>query len=345
MKAVVLLGGLGSRLKPLTLERPKPLISIMNRPFITYQIDLLKRFGVRDVVLALGHKAAFFKRALGDGKKFGVRFTYSLEKEPLGTGGAIRLALQHIKGPTFVLNGDVLSDFDLEKMAREHRVKKSDATLALVSVENPSAFGSVEMGRAGRVLRFLEKPTGTVFPCRTINAGCYLFEPRVVERIPSGQAVSIERDIFPALLTEGYRVHGFVHEGYWSDIGTLPTYWKTHQDLHAQKRWPAGVKNSGSLWFEAGTRVDGARVLGTVLLGKNVRVAKDVVFEGAVTVGDGVRIGAGAFLRDCVVLEKSRVGARAHVDRSIVGVGAVVKPDAGVGPDQVFAGEGQDIKT
>lgn len=177
-----------------------------------------------------------------------MRFVYSLEGQPLGTGGAIRHALPHLNGPAFILNGDVLSDFDLGLMAAHHQRRKADATLALVEVPDPSAFGLVETNAKGRIIRFLEKPSGDSFPVRTINAGCYLFEPKIVERIPLGKCVSIEREIFPTLLSEGVHLESFFHTGYWSDIGTLRTYWRTHQDLHLAGRWPTGflVRGGGA---------------------------------------------------------------------------------------------------
>ncbi|MBL0059890.1 MAG: nucleotidyltransferase family protein [Elusimicrobia bacterium] len=158
MKALILLGGLGTRLRPLTVDRPKPLLPILNRPFIAYQIDLLKKFGVREVVLGLGHKATAFRRQLGTGKEWGVKFIYSLEKEPLGTGGAIRHALDHLNGPAFILNGDVLSDFDLKALAETHRKAKADATLALGGRGQSRGLRVGRKRRAGLIRRFWRNP-------------------------------------------------------------------------------------------------------------------------------------------------------------------------------------------
>lgn len=343
MNALILLGGLGSRLRPLTLSRPKPLLPILNRPFISYQIDLLKKFGVRKVVLALGHKASHFRRQLGTGKAWGVRFVYSLEGQPLGTGGAIRHALPHLNGPAFILNGDVLSDFDLGLMAAHHQRRKADATLALVEVPDPSAFGLVETNAKGRIIRFLEKPSGDSFPVRTINAGCYLFEPKIVERIPLGKCVSIEREIFPTLLSEGVHLESFFHTGYWSDIGTLRTYWRTHQDLHLAGRWPTGFLVRGGLIRAPGSRVDKTvSVHGTALIGAKAWIGPSVTFDGSVTVGEGVRIEEGAHIADSVILEGARIGPKTHVERSIIGADSVVKADCRVGPDQVL-GDGSRL--
>lgn len=336
MNALILLGGMGSRLRPLTLSRPKPLLPILNRPFISYQINLLKKFGVKRVVLALGHQAAHFRRQLGTGKNWGVQFVYSLEKEPLGTGGAIRHAIPHLKGPVVILNGDILSDFDLGRMAALHKRKQAEATLALVGVEDPSAFGLVETDEKGRILRFLEKPSGDTFPVRTVNAGCYLFEPHVVERIPVGRSVSIEREIFPRFLSEGLRLESFLHRGYWSDIGTLKSYWQTHQDLHEVGRWPGDLRPKGGLLRSEGSRIEKNVIIhGTALVGPKTWVGPSVTLKGRVTLGDRVRIEEGAFVEDSVILEGVMIGPRSRVERSIVGAGSVIESDCRVGPDQV----------
>lgn len=333
MKALILLGGMGTRLRPLTLECPKPLLPILNRPFLAYQIDLLKKFGVREVVLALGHQSAHFRGKLGDGRAWGVRFIYSIEKEPRGTGGAIRLARPYLNERAFVFNGDIFSDFDLAAMVAHHEQNRAEATLALVEVENPAAYGLVETRADGTVIRFVEKPRGPSFPCRTINAGCYLFEPGVMETIPEDRSVSIEREVFPGLLAAGRRLVGWPHTGYWSDIGTLSTYWSTHRDLLAAGRVGEGVRRRGGVWVDPGATVS-PRVesRGRVLVGEGARVAAGVRFEGHVTIGANARVGTGARLSDCVVLAGARVGAHSVVERSIIGAGAVVAPRRWVGP-------------
>lgn len=333
MKALILLGGLGTRLRPLTLERPKPLLPILNRPFLAYQIDLLKKHGVRDVVLALGHQSAHFRDKLGDGSSWGVRFIYSVEREPRGTGGAIRLARPHLGERAFILNGDIFSDFDLASLAAHHEKSRAEVTLALVTVENPAAYGLVEIRADGTVTRFIEKPIGPSFPCRTVNAGCYLFEPGAVDAIPADRPVSIEREVFPGLLAAGRRVVGWRHGGYWSDIGTLSTYWSTHRDLLVAGKVGRGAQRRGGVWVDRGAVVSPrVEFRGRVLVGAGARVAADVRFEGHVTIGANARVGTGAHLSDCVVLEGARVGARSVVARSIIGAGAVVEPRRRVGP-------------
>lgn len=337
MKALLLLGGLGTRLRPLTLHRPKPLLPVMNRPLIAHQLEGLRAVGVREVVLALGHKAAHFRRRLGDGRRWGYRFRYSIETAPLGTGGAVRNALKFLDGTTMVLNGDIISDLDPRLLLRAHRRVRAQATLALVEVPDPSAFGVVQSDRAGRITAFLEKPAPGRTSDRSINAGHYVFEPEVVRRIPPGRAVSIEREIFPALIQEGYRFFAWTHRGYWSDVGTLPAYWRTHRDLHERGLWPADARLRGGVRAAPGARPGrGLTRRGTALLGRSVRLGAGCRLEGPVTLGDGVRVGAGVLLSGCVVLEGARIGDRARIEGAVIGARAVIGADARLGPGLVL---------
>lgn len=334
-QGLILLGGLGTRLRPLTLHQPKPLLPILNRPFLSYQILALKRAGVREVVLALGHKAAHFRRALGNGARWGVRFVYSVEKKPLGTGGAMGLAARHIQDTTIILNGDVFADFDLKGLLASHRQRKARVTLTLVEVEDPSAFGVVRLDPQGAVKAFVEKPPAGTVPDRTINAGCYVFEPSVFRDIPWNRPVSVERETFPGLLNVGAPVYGVIHRGYWSDIGTLPSYWKTHADLHRQKSILDRLGVKKVFWKKGGGVHPTARVTGSLVLGAGARVGPETVLEGPVTLGAGVVVGKGARLSQCVVLDNTRIGERSVVERSVVGAHSVIGADARVGPGQV----------
>ncbi len=343
-RAIILLGGLGTRLRPFTLSQPKPLIPILDRPFLFYQLHELKRYGVREVILALGHKAAHFRRFLGDGRAWGVKFIYSLEKEPLGTGGAIRNAERWVRGPTLVMNGDILSDLDLGALAAFHARRKAEATVAMVSVPDPSSYGLIETEKDGRIRFFLEKPSPDKVTTDTINAGCYLFEPSVFREIPAGRAVSVEREVFPALLKKGRRLFGYRHRGYWSDIGTLPTYLAAHADLlrdHA--RWDARIKLGAraagkGVRAAPGARMDpSATARGNVFLGRGCRVGAGVVLEGFVCVGAGAVVEDGARVVDSILHARSRVGAGGRVESSVVGEGARIGRFCSVGPGMAVA--------
>lgn len=341
MKALILLGGLGTRLRPFTLEKPKPLLPVLNRPFFSYQLDQLKKFGVRDVVLALGYQAAHFRRHLGNGRKWGMRFIYSQEKTPLGTGGAIRKAFGHLTGGTFIMNGDVLCDIDLGRLLATHRKMKADGTLSLVPVQDPSAYGLIETDKAGRIRTFIEKPSPEEMTVNTINAGYYFFELPVLRSIPENQPVSIERDVFPKLLKNGYKLGGYLHRGYWSDIGTLKSYWETHMDLldRIGGAAPAGARRvRESLWAGRGARLHNVvKVQGTALLGDRCVVGPNAVFRGRVCIGARCVIGENVHLTDCVVHDGTVIHRDAALENCLVGERCVIGENTHVGPGQVLA--------
>ncbi|MBI2362936.1 MAG: nucleotidyltransferase family protein [Elusimicrobia bacterium] len=205
MRAIILTGGLGTRLRPLTADLPKPVLPVINRPFLEHQLLDLRRQGVRDVLLATGFKPRAFARAFGDGKRLGIRLTFAHETRPLGTGGAVRHAADFCRGTTLVLNGDVLQRLDLAGFLKRHAAARAEATIALTRVADPTQFGLVETDRAGLVKRFLEKPSPEEITCDTINAGAYLFEPSAVASIPPGVLYSLERGLFPELLKPACR--------------------------------------------------------------------------------------------------------------------------------------------
>ena len=205
MQALILAGGKGTRLRPLTVYTPKPIVPICNRPFLLYQIDTLRRAGIKDIALSLSYQPHKIEQQLGDGSDFGVNLKYTVEPQPMGTAGAYKYAEDLIREPTVVFNGDILTDLDLKPVIREHTARKATATIVLTPVENPSAYGLVETNVDGRVARFLEKPKADEITCHTINAGTYILEPQVLDLIPTGENHSFEYGLFPALLMRGER--------------------------------------------------------------------------------------------------------------------------------------------
>jgi mannose-1-phosphate guanylyltransferase len=285
-------------------------------------------------VLALGHKAAHFRRFLGDGRSWKVKFIYSLESVPLGTGGAIRNALKWVQGPTLILNGDVLCDLDLDAFVGFHKKNKAEATLSLVSVPDPSAFGLIETEKGGRIRSFLEKPSQNQISVDTINAGHYLFEPSIFNEIPAGRAVSVEREVFPGLLQGGRRLFGYHHKGYWSDIGTLKSYHAAHGDLLRDTKHRLGRSGGRA----PGVKVDRTAVIrGDVLLGPGCRIGAGAVLEGFVCVGAGAVVEERAVVVDSVLHARCRVGAEARVESALVGEGARIGAACRVGPGVAVA--------
>ena len=327
MKALILIGGLGTRLRPFTLKAPKPLMPVANVPFIHHQILQMKAAGVREVILAMGYKAAMFRRALGDGKRFGVKLRLVEEKTPLGTGGGVGNAARFLSGTSIIMNGDNLHDLDIRRFLANHRKQKGVVSIALTRVEDPTQFGLVETDKKGRIKRFLEKPSPNQITCDTINSGAYIFEPEAWDLIPSGVS-SLERDLFPKLLETGRRMLGFISNRYWIDIGTREKYHQVHMDLlnkHANfSSIPKGRK-------------------GSVLVDKTARISKSSVIDGAVCIGPRATVGPEAHLKNCVILAGARIGARASISdcvvgpRSRVGNDAVVSAGAALGEGTILS--------
>ena len=348
MKALILTGGQGLRLRPFSCRTPKPLLPVANIPFLLHQFRLLRRHGVREAVLATAYRPEAFRRAFGNGSRFGLRLSYSYERTPLGTGGAVRNAAAAAgpAGTILVLNGDILNALDLSAFLRAHRRKQADVSIALVRVPDPTLYGLVETGRDGKILRFLEKPSRDEVTRSTVNAGAYLFEPSAVERIPPGTPYSLERGLFPALLEIGRPLYGFVTNGYWMDIGTVEKYLRVHLDILAGAADDAApfadrlLRRRGAILLEKNARVSAGAVhdgKGRVLVGAGAAVGAGVRFSGSVCIGPRCVIERGALLSDCVVLAGSRIGEGARLSGCVVGHGCVIEPNASIGPGRALA--------
>src|SRR3954451_19087146 len=232
MKAILLAGGKGTRLRPLTIHTPKPIVPIFERPFLHYQLDLLKRVPeIDEVILSLNYQPRRIEEIFGDGSATGLSIRYVVEPAPLGTAGAVRYAGESLTESVVVFNGDVLTQIDLAAVIRLHRERKAKATIVLTPVENPSAYGLVETDASGNIRRFLEKPKPEEITTNNINAGIYVLEPDTFDRIPSEVAWSIERSYFPSLIERNETFVGYVYDGYWIDIGTSEKYWQVHRDI------------------------------------------------------------------------------------------------------------------
>ena len=343
MVALILIGGAGTRLRPFTCDFPKPLLPVVNRPFLEYQFDVLKRHGVRDIVLCTAYKPGLFHRMLGDGRGRGLRLRYVHERRPLGTGGAVKNAQTHLKGTVLVLNGDVLHSLDVSAFLRCHRRNRADLSIALTRVKDPTLYGLVETDPAGRVRRFLEKPSWDEIVTNTVNAGAYLFEPSVLGRIPPGVHHSLERSLFPHMLESGARLFGYVSRGYWMDIGTVEKYLQVHLDIlggAVRLPLPPGRRRPG---LRAGRGVRLGRELtfdreGCAVLGDRVRVGDFARFSRHVCVGPDCTIGKGATLEDCVVLAGARIGDGATLKGCVVGPGCRVGHHGALSAGTALAG-------
>lgn len=343
MQALVLAGGEGTRLRPLTLDVPKPVMPLAGRPFLTFMLGWLRRHGVDDVILSCGFLSGAVERVLGD-LFGGMRLRYVHEDEPLGTGGPLRLAYDEglLDERLLMLNGDVLTDFDLAAQLRQHDATAAHATLALAAVDDTSSYGVVPTRDDGQVEAFLEKQEGPA-PTNRINAGCYVLEREVAERIEPGRAVSMERDVFPEL-AGGHGLYGWMAEGYWIDIGTPERYLESTWDLLAgrvESDLPPRDE-TGSLVYEGGL-VSGAHIGPQSVVGRHCRVGVDSVVERAV-LHDRVTVGADCRLTECVVATGAAIEDGARVEpgavigsNAVVAAGCLVRGGARVQPGERVA--------
>lgn len=332
MQALILAGGKGTRLRPLTVYTPKPVVPICNRPFLLYQIDTLRRAGIKNITLSLSYQPLKIEQQLGGGADYGVEIKYTTEPQPMGTAGAYKFAAELIREPTVVFNGDILTDLDLEAVVRQHKERKAAATIVLTPVENPSSYGLVETEDDGRVRRFLEKPKADEISCNTINAGTYILEPHVLDLIPAGENYSFEYNLFPDLLKRGENFYAHIPDkSYWIDIGTPERYLQAHDDLLndrvgriklAERRGQFDAATAAeiddiSLIADDCTIKPGAQVINSVL-------------------GPGCFVEEKARVENSVIWAHTRVGSGAQVSGAIVGRGCHVGRSAQVGAGSVL---------
>lgn len=339
MQALVLAGGEGTRLRPLTLTVPKPVMPLAGRPFLSFMLDWLGRHGIDDVILSCGFLSGDVERVLGHDWN-GVRLRYVTEEEPLGTAGPLRLAADGglLEERILMLNGDVLTDIDLSAQIAQHERTGARGTLALVAVEDTSSYGVVPTREDGQVEAFLEKSEGPA-PTDRINAGVYVLEREVAERIEPGRAVSVEREIFPGLCGDG--LYGYLADGYWIDIGTPERYLESTYDLLSGRVESAlpPRDETGSL-VDGASLVSGARIGPQSVVGRHCSVGTGSSVERAV-LHDGVRVGADCALVECVVAAGAAVEEGARVEpgaivgaEAVVEAGAIVPEDARVQPGE-----------
>ena len=309
MKALILTGGFGTRLRPLTHTRPKHLLPIANRPHVEHVFDLLVRQGISDVVLLTSYLAEAFAPAIERGGQMGFHVEVTHEKEPLGTAGAIKNAQSLVSEEALlVFNGDILTDIDLSKVVEWHRRRSAEATILLTPVEDPSAFGVVPTEPDGRVLGFIEKPPAGTATTNLINAGVYVFEPSILDRIPAGEVWSAERQLFPQLVEEGAALYALGGDAYWMDIGTPQKYLEANLDALAGRFLTDAVAEPGvgAVVAGEGVEIHPGAVVGDACLGAGARISeatveRSVLLPGAV-VGEGAVV-RGAVLGEGVVVE------------------------------------------
>jgi mannose-1-phosphate guanylyltransferase len=329
LEAIMLVGGKGTRLRPLTLSAPKPLLPTAGVPFLAHQLARAAESGVTHVVLATSYRAEMFTEAFGDGSLLGLSIDYVYESEPLGTGGGIRNAASRLRSapddPIVVLNGDILSAHDLPAQVDLHRKRDAAVTLHLVEVEDPSRYGCVPTDPSGRVTAFLEKTPNPV--TNRINAGCYVFRRSVIDQIPAGQVVSVERETFPGLIADDEVVMGYAESVYWLDVGTPEAFVRGSCDLVLGRMPSPAIPGpcGEALMLPGATAASGARLSGGTVAGTGSVIEGGAVVHGSVLF-DEASIGAGVVVRDSIVGRGATIAAGAALDGVIVGDGAFVAP-------------------
>jgi mannose-1-phosphate guanylyltransferase/phosphomannomutase len=363
MKAVIMAGGEGSRLRPLTIRRPKPMVPVVDRPTIVHIMELLKRHGITEVVITLQYLASVIQEYLGDGTTFGMKIHYTVEESPLGTAGSVREATDLLDETFVVVSGDALTDFDLTAAIRYHEEQNATATILLKRMANPLDYGVVIMDDEGRVRQFQEKPSwGEVFS-DSVNTGIYILEPKVFEHYEAGQAYDFSNQLFPKLLEKGEPIFGYVAEGYWCDVGSIPEYMQASADylegLANLPRLGRETEPGSRIWVEDEVEIDrDAQITGPVYLGPGVKIKSGAVVRGPAVIREFSIVDSRATIDRAIIWRNCYVGERAEVrgailqtqvnvkpkamifegavigDKTIVGNGAVIHPNVKIWPDK-----------
>ncbi|MEZ5426083.1 MAG: NDP-sugar synthase [Pyrinomonadaceae bacterium] len=334
MRSIILAGGKGTRLRPLTVYTPKPIVPLLNRPFLLYQIEILRRARINEITLSLNYQPNKIEHLLGYGLEHGVNLRYVTEPSPMGTGGAFKYASEDIRETTVVFNGDILTDLDIFSVIKFHQQKQAKATIVLTPVENPAAYGLVETDPEGRVKKFLEKPKPDQLDKLTtnnINAGIYVLEPEVLDLIPEGENYSFEYNVFPALLEKKMDFYAFIIENnYWRDIGTTDSYLQAHHDFLAGRIKGFELERPNSSDIATAAAIDARSVIGEgCIIKPNARIINSVI-------GERVHLEEKVLVENSVIWPHTRVNFGAEIKNAIVGKGCYIGRNTLVGGGAVL---------
>jgi len=319
MKAVILVGGEGTRLRPLTHNTPKAMMPVLNTPFLVHVLHHLARHQVTEITLAQGYLAQPIEGYLGNGRQFGVKLSYVAEDTPLGTAGAVKNAEKHVDEAFLVLNGDIFTDLDITAMIEYHRQRKATATLALTPVEDPTAYGLIETNAEGRISRFLEKPKPEEITTNMINAGTYVLKPEILKQIPPQTKVSFEYEVFPQLLAQGKPIYAYPSPAYWMDMGTPAKYLQLHRDLLSGKsRQYAFPPDRDVTIGEPGDIHPTAQINGPAIIGAHCTIGRQVKINGPVVIREGCTIREESVIEDSILWQNVWLGPRVSLKSCIV---------------------------
>jgi len=329
MKAVILAGGFGTRIRPLTYLHPKPMLPLVNRPFLYNFISWIRSYSIKDIILSIGYLSKDFEEYFGDGSSMGININYVIEDKPLGTCGAVKNLEHLLENDCFmVFNGDVLSNINLTEMIKLHKDKKSDITIALTPVEDPTSYGLVPIDEDGRVERFLEKPSWDEINTNLINAGTYIIERKLLDLVPPNENYSFERGLFPSALEIGYRIFGYVSNAYWLDLGTPAKYIQAHHDiLNSKVNFDFREKEIlNHIHIGEHTTFEKESLLsGPIVIGNNCLIEKTAVINPLTVIGNNCRIEAGSSISGSVLYDGVTVGKNCIIKDSILSYNVKIK--------------------
>ncbi len=329
MKAVVMAGGFGTRLRPLTFTRPKPMIPLVNKPILRHAVDLLCSHGFKDLVFTVCYGKEVVSQYF-EGDSY-AHIEYSVEDKPMGTAGGVGKLRRQLKEAFLVFSGDLITDVDLTSLVKTHKEKGGIATMVLTPVTDPRRYGIASLTGEGRISRFLEKPRADEVFSNLINAGIYVFEPEVFNYIPEGKAVDFSKDVIPAILKDGGEVYGFMHNGYWNDVGNLETYLlvtKEAMDRKVSLSIPGRYMGS-RIWMAEEVEIPrSSKVVGPAVIGSNVKVGGNVELRNYVVIGDNVELGNDVKVENSIIFDRVTVGSGAKLRNVIVGSSCVIGRNA-----------------
>jgi mannose-1-phosphate guanylyltransferase / phosphomannomutase len=353
MKAVIMAGGKGTRLQPLTSNQPKPMIPIVNTPCMEHIVRLLKRYDFEDILVTLEFMPEVIQEYFGDGSEWGVKMSYSVEEKPLGTAGSVKYVEDRLTERFVVVSGDALTDVDLEKAVALHKERGAEVTLVLKKVDDPSEFGIVVIEDDGRVSDFLEKPDEEEVFSYTANTGIYIVEPDALRDVPEGQEYDWSKEQFPKMLEEGRPIYGYVMDGYWEDIGNIEQYMGAQRDvLDGKVRGvrPPGKEVRKGVYVGDGVEVNEEYLDGPVVLGNGVRISSGARVGPYSVLAPNVSVGAGASVKESTVAEGASIGEGAGLDGALIGRSCTVGDyarllEGSVLGDEVEVGQGATVAT
>jgi len=341
MKAIIIAGGFGTRLRPLTYKTPKAMVPVVNVPFVLHQVALLKKYGIKEIILNLHYLSENIKKVFEDEVRHGIKIYYSLEESPLGTAGAVKNAEQFFDSdPMLVINGDILTDMDLKKLLDFHKKKKARATITLTRVEDPTTYGLVLTKDDGKIEQFIEKPSWERVTTNTINAGIYVIDPKVFDDVPSGKGYSFERELFPGLLEKGELVYSYESPSYWIDIGDPVKYVQAHRAVlggEVSVEIP-GKEIEERVWVGENTNIDGSsKIFGPAVIGENCTIGKESKIDVFSVIGNNVAIDEGSVVSNSIIWDGVSVGKDVSLKNCVIGYGCRIEDGAEVAGGVVLA--------